>query len=123
MDVQGHSCDGAWLSSFNLKQALTGTTLERVHQTGFDWGEQCEAEATEMPLRLGEESSFPRNSKTVLYSRIDLIESFTAWDGSSMVKAKGGAHLIDFTILSYSCHFLQEENQCSQSLNPEVVKF
>ena len=35
MDVQGHSCDGAWLSSFNLKEALTGSTLERVHQTGF----------------------------------------------------------------------------------------
>jgi len=71
MDVQGHSCDGAWLSSFNLKEALTGSTLERVHQTGFDWGEQCEAEATETPLRLGEESSFPRDSKTVLYSRIE----------------------------------------------------
>lgn len=87
MDVQGHSCDGAWLSSFNLKQALTGTALERVHQTGFDWGERCEVNTIETPLRLGEGSSFPRDSKTVLYSRIDLIDSFTAWDGSVMVKA------------------------------------
>lgn len=63
MDVQGHSCDGAWLSIFNLKQALMGTALERVHQTGFDWGERCEVNTTEMPLEAWGRVIFPDGFK------------------------------------------------------------